>query len=256
MKLQLDRPLIVFDLETTGVNISLDRIVELYAIKISPDGTEQHLHQYFNPTIPIPVEVSQIHGIYDKDVADKPTFASMAQELNQFMRNCDFGGFNSNRFDFPLLVEEFHRANVDFETDSRRFVDAQRIFHRMEPRNLSAAYKFYCNKELLDAHSAKADTEATWEIIRSQVEFYDDLEPNMDYLHEFSGNSEFMDFATRIRRGANGEAIFNFGKHKGHPVKEIFKKEPGYYHWMMNGDFAESTKKVITRVMLSIKTEQ
>lgn len=255
MQLTLNKPLIVFDLETTGIQISKDRIVELYAIKIQPDGQEEHLHMYLNPTVPIPAEVSAIHGIFDKDVADKPTFAEKAQELNQFMLNCDFGGFNSNRFDFPLLVEEFYRAGVDFDVESRKFIDAQRIFHRKEPRNLTAAYKFYCDKELTDAHSAKADTVATWEIIKSQVGHYEDLEPNIDFLHQFSGNSEFMDFATRIKRGPKGEALFNFGKHKGKPVADIFKKEPGYYHWMMNGDFAENTKKVITRIMLSTKSQ-
>ena len=253
MKLRLNRPLIVFDLETTGINISQDRIVELYAIKIQTDGSEEHLHHYINPTIPIPQVVSEIHGIYDKDVADKPTFQELAQELNNFMHNCDFGGFNSNRFDFPLLVEEFYRAGIEFEVESRKFIDAQRIFHRKEPRNLSAAYKFYCKKELVDAHSAKADTEATWNIIKSQVEYYDDLEPDIDALHEFSGNSEFMDFATRIKRGPNGEGLFNFGKFKGHKVADVFKKDPGYYHWMMKGDFAENTKKVITKIMLSTK---
>lgn len=253
MKLRLRRPLIVFDLETTGVNIATDRIVEMYAIKIQPDGTEDHKYHLVNPTVPIPIQASQVHGIYDKDVADKPTFVEIAADLDVFMKDCDFGGFNSNRFDFPLMVEEFYRAGVDFEVESRKFIDAQRIFHKMEPRNLTAAYKFYCNKDLDDAHSAKADTVATWEIIKSQVEHYDELQPDIDYLHEFSGNSEFMDFATRIKRGANGEALFNFGKHKNQSVAEIFKKEPGYYHWMMNGDFAENTKKVITRIMLSTK---
>jgi DNA polymerase-3 subunit epsilon len=255
MNLQLRRPLIVFDLETTGINIAKDRIVELYAIKIQPDGTETHLHHYMNPGVPIPIEASQVHGIYDKDVADKPTFRDLSMELNSFMIDCDFGGFNSNRFDFPLLVEEFTRAGVDFEIESRKFIDAQRIFHRKEPRNLAAAYTFYCGKELIDAHSARADTEATWNIIKSQVEHYADLEPNIDFLHQFSGNSEFMDFAARIKRGPDGEALFNFGKHKGKRVADIFKKEPGYYQWMMGGDFAENTKKVITRIMLSTKQQ-
>lgn len=253
MKLKLRRPLVVFDLETTGVNVATDRIVELYAIKIQPDGQEEHVHHVVNPTIPIPIQASQVHGIYDKDVADKPTFKELAVGLNEFMKNCDFGGFNSNRFDFPLMVEEFYRAGIDFEVESRMFIDAQRIFHRKEPRNLTAAYKFYCDKNLEDAHSAKADTVATWEIIKSQVEHYEDLDPDIESLHEFSGNSEFMDFATRIKRGENGEALFNFGKYKNQSVAEIFKKEPGYYHWMMNGDFAENTKKVITKIMLSTK---
>ena len=247
--------MVVFDLETTGINISQDRIVELYAIKIDVNGEEKHLHQYFNPTIPIPAEVSAIHGIYDADVADKPTFNEKAAELNQFMMHCDFGGFNSNRFDFPLLVEEFYRAGIDFDVDSRKFIDAQRIFHKKEPRNLSAAYKFYCDKDLENAHSAKADTVATWEIIRSQVDHYDDLEPDIDFLNEYSGQSEFMDFSMRIKRGENNEGIFNFGKFKGQKVADVFKKEPSYYDWMMRGDFAENTKKVITRIMLSTKNQ-
>lgn len=245
--------MIVFDLETTGINISQDRIVELYAIKIKTDGSEDHLHQYFNPTIPIPEEVTAIHGISNERVANEPTFAQKAHELNQFMMNADFGGFNSNRFDFPLLVEEFYRAGVDFDIENRKFVDAQRIFHKKEPRNLTAAYKFYCNKELVDAHSAKADTVATWEIIKSQVDHYEDLEPNVEYLDQFSGTSDFLDFATRIKRGPDGEGLFNFGKFKGQKVAEVFKKDPGYYHWMMKGDFAENTKRVITRIMLSSK---
>ncbi|MBR9860821.1 3'-5' exonuclease [bacterium] len=253
MKLRLRRPLVVFDLETTGINISNDRIVELYAIKVQPDGEEQHMHKLINPTIPIPPEVSEIHGIYDADVADKPTFKDLAAEINQFMLNCDFGGFNSNRFDFPLLVEEFYRAGIDFEIEQRKFIDAQRIFHKKEPRNLAAAYKFYCDKELIDAHSAKADTEATWNIIKSQVEHYDDLEPDIDSLHAFSGQSEFLDFAMRIKRGPKNEAIFNFGKHKNKKVMDVFMKEPSYYDWMMRGDFAENTKRVITRVMLELR---
>jgi DNA polymerase-3 subunit epsilon len=233
MKLNLRRPLVVFDLETTGINIANDRIVELYAIKVNPDGEEKHLHEFLNPTIPIPPEVSAIHGIFDKDVADKPTFKEKAAEINQFMMNADFGGFNSNRFDFPLLVEEFYRAGIDFDIESRKFIDAQRIFHKKEPRNLSAAYKFYCNSDLKDAHSAKADTIATWNIINAQVDHYPDLEPDIDFLNEFSGQSEFMDFSMRIKRGEKNEAIFNFGKYRGQKVADIFKKDPSYYDWMM-----------------------
>lgn len=249
MNITLTKPLVVFDLETTGVQVSNDRIVEIYCIKIQLDGSEQHLHQVLNPTIPIPPEVSAIHGIWDKDVADKPTFQAFSEELNMFLGDCDFGGFNSNRFDFPMLAEEFYRAGVAFDTN-RKFIDAQRIYHRMEPRNLTAAYKMYCNKELTDAHSAKADTIATWEIIKAQVDYYEEIEGHIDFLNEFSGESEFYDFARRIKRGENGEAYFNFGKYTGQKVIEVFKENRGYYDWMMKGDFPENTKTVITKLAL------
>jgi DNA polymerase-3 subunit epsilon len=249
VNIKLNKPLIVFDLETTGIQIANDRIVEIYCIKIQPDGSEEHLHHIINPTIPIPPEVSQIHGIWDKDVIGKPTFSELANELNHFMKDCDFGGFNSNRFDFPMLAEEFYRAGVSFNTD-RKFIDAQRIFHRMEPRNLTAAYKFFCNKELTDAHSAKADTVATWEVIKAQVDHYNEIEGDIDFLHSFSGESEFFDFARRIKRGEGGVAYFNFGKYKGQKVVDVFKTNRGYYDWMMNGDFPENTKQVITKLIL------
>ena len=249
MNIKLTRPLVVFDLETTGVQVATDRIVEIYCIKIQPDGSEEHLHQVLNPTVPIPPEVSAIHGIWDKDVIDKPTFQEFSKTLQAFLGVCDFGGFNSNRFDFPLLAEEFYRAGVAFDTN-RKFIDAQRIFHRMEPRNLTAAYKVYCNKELTDAHSAKADTVATWEIIKAQVDYYPEIIGDIDFLNEFSGESEFFDFARRIKRGENGEAYFNFGKYTGQKVVEVFKENRGYYDWMMKGDFPENTKSVITKLAL------
>jgi DNA polymerase-3 subunit epsilon len=248
------RPLVVFDLETTGVQVATDRIVEIYCIKIQPDGSEEHLHQVLNPTVPIPPEVSAIHGIWDKDVIDKPTFQEFSKTLQAFLGVCDFGGFNSNRFDFPLLAEEFYRAGVAFDTN-RKFIDAQRIFHRMEPRNLTAAYKVYCNKELTDAHSAKADTVATWEIIKAQVDYYPEIIGDIDFLNEFSGESEFFDFARRIKRGENGEAYFNFGKYTGQKVVEVFKENRGYYDWMMKGDFPENTKSVITKLALLSKNQ-
>lgn len=249
MNIRLNKPLVVFDLETTGIQIATDRIVEIYCIKIQPNGEEEHLHQLLNPTIPIPPEVSQIHGIWDKDVQGQPTFADFAERLNTFLGDCDFGGFNSNRFDFPMLAEEFYRAGVAFDTN-RKFIDAQRIFHKMEPRNLTAAYKFYCDKDLTDAHSAKADTVATWEIIKAQVEHYDNLQGDINFLHSFSGESEFFDFARRIKRGENGEAYFNFGKFRGQKVTDVFKSNRGYYEWMMQGDFPENTKQVITKLAL------
>ncbi|MDA0778788.1 MAG: 3'-5' exonuclease [Bacteroidetes bacterium] len=254
MNIKLTRPLVIFDLETTGVQVATDRIVEIYCIKIQPDGSEEHLHQLLNPTVPIPPEVSAIHGIWDKDVIDKPTFQEFSTMLNAFLGDCDFGGFNSNRFDFPLLAEEFYRAGVSFDTN-RKFIDAQRIFHRMEPRNLTAAYKVYCNKELTDAHSAKADTVATWEIIKAQVDYYPEIIGDIDFLNEFSGESEFFDFARRIKRGENGEAYFNFGKYAGQKVVEVFKENRGYYDWMMKGDFPENTKSVITKLALLSKNQ-
>ena len=254
MNIKLTRPLVIFDLETTGVQVATDRIVEIYCIKIQPDGSEEHLHQLLNPTVPIPPEVSAIHGIWDKDVIDKPTFQEFSKTLQAFLGVCDFGGFNSNRFDFPLLAEEFYRAGVAFDTN-RKFIDAQRIFHRMEPRNLTAAYKVYCNKELTDAHSAKADTVATWEIIKAQVDYYPEIIGDIDFLNEFSGESEFFDFARRIKRGENGEAYFNFGKYTGQKVVEVFKENRGYYDWMMKGDFPENTKSVITKLALLSKNQ-
>lgn len=251
MNLILNRPLVVFDLETTGINTSKDRIVELYMIKILPDGSRTELFQRFNPGIPIPPEITAIHGISNEDVASEPNFESKATELNAFLNNCDFAGFNSNKFDFPMLVEEFYRANIDFEVSKRKFIDAQKIFHFMEPRNLSAAFKFYCNKDLDNAHSAKADTEATWEIIQAQLNKYQQLQPNVDFLHEFSGQNNMVDLAGRMILNDKKEVVFNFGKHKGKKVTDVFKTDFGYYDWMMNGDFPLQTKKVLTQLKLS-----
>jgi DNA polymerase-3 subunit epsilon len=215
-----------------------------------PDGEEKHLHQLLNPGIPIPPEISALHGIYDAHVKDKPTFAEKAGVLKDFIGNSDLGGFNSNKFDFPMLVQEFHRAEVEFNITDRKFVDAQRIFHAMEPRNLSAAYRFYCQKELENAHSAKADTIATWEIIKRQLEVYPQLENNIDTLNKISGQDKLVDLAGRIIRNEAGNEVFNFGKHRGKTVEEILKKEPSYYDWMMNGDFPENTKRVLTELRL------
>jgi DNA polymerase III subunit epsilon len=250
MTLKLNKPLVIFDLETTGVNVATDRIVEIYLIKVMPDGEEKHWHLRINPTIPIPAVTSAIHGIYDADVVDKPTFAEIAPKLKSFIGNADFGGFNSNRFDFPMLVEEFYRSDIDFSIIGRKFVDAQRIFHTMEPRNLSAAYKFYCDKTLENAHTAQADTEATWEIIKSQLIRYPELEPTVDYLNKVSGQDKLVDLAGRMIRNEQDTIVFNFGKHKGRPVDDVLKKESSYYDWMMNGDFPENTKRVLTELRL------
>ena len=254
MPLVLKKPLVIFDLETTGINVSKDRIIDIFLIKAYPDGKEEKLYKRLNPGVKIPADTSAIHGIYDKDVEGCPTFAEVAHELNAFIGDADFAGFNSNRFDFPLLVEEFYRAGVDFDTVKRKFVDAQRIFHVKEPRNLAAAYRFYCNENLENAHSAEADTEATWEIIKAQVDKYDDLPNTVDALHSFSGQNDLVDLAGRIRRNKDGEPIFAFGKHKAKTVEEVFKRDPSYFEWMMKGDFPENTKRVITRLMLQLKT--
>ncbi len=253
LPLNLNRPLIIFDLETTGVSISKDRIVEISCIKIFPNGEEAIRTQRINPQMLIPAEVTAIHGISDADVADMPTFANVAREFALFMQGCDFGGFNSNKFDFPMLVEEFLRAGIDFDPENRKFVDAQRIFHMMEPRNLKAAYKFYCNKDLENAHSAEADTKATWEVLKSQVERYPQLQNNIEYLHQFSGQSNNVDLAGRMIFNDKGVEVFNFGKHKNKPVLQVLKAEPSYYQWMMDNDFSLDTKRHLTRIKLREK---
>lgn len=250
MFIQIHRPLVFFDLETTGINTTTDRIIEIYLIKVMPDGSEDHKRYLINPGIPIPAQASAIHGIYDKDVADQPTFAEIARELSGYLDNCDFAGFNSNRFDFPMLVEEFLRYNIDFDIENRKFIDVQRIFHVLEPRNLAAALRFYCGKDLVNAHSAEADTQATFEILKAQISKYDQLEPTIEFLHHFSGQSNLVDLAGRIIKNEKGEEVFNFGKHKGKTVEYVFKTEPSYYDWMMKGDFAQQTKNVLTRLRL------
>jgi DNA polymerase-3 subunit epsilon len=250
MKLHLKRPLVVFDLETTGTSVNLDRIVEFSFIKVMPEGTETIKTLRFNPGIPIPLEVSLIHGIYDDDVKEAPMFKIKAKELAEEFMGCDFAGFNSNKFDFPLLVEEFLRAGVEFDVENRKFVDAQRIFHMMEQRTLTAAYKFYCNKELINAHSAEADTIATLEVLKAQIERYESLENDVEFLHNFTKQDKNVDLAGRIIYNKDGIPVFNFGKHKGKVVQEVFKTDFGYYDWMMNGDFAEDTKRRLTKIKL------
>lgn len=253
LNLQLNKPLIVFDLETTGISISNDRIVEIACIKVFPDGREETRTERINPGMPIPAEVTAIHGISDADVADKPSFAELAHELANFMQGCDFAGFNSNKFDFPLLVEEFLRAGVDFDVENRRFIDAQRIYHMMEPRNLSAAYRFYCDQNLENAHSAVADTQATWEIIQAQITRYPQLKNTIEELGKISGQHNLVDLAGRMIYNPDGKEIFNFGKHRGKLVEQIFKQEPGYYQWMMDNDFSLDTKRRLTKIKLRMK---
>ncbi len=260
-KLNLKNPLVVFDLETTGTNISNDRIVEMAMIKVLPDGTTEEKHRRINPTIPIPMETSLIHGIYDEDVKDEPTFKQVARSLAQWLEGCDLGGFNVVGFDIPMLVEEFLRANVDFEVDNRKFVDAQKIFHIMEKRNLSAALKFYCDKELKNAHSALADTKATYDVLLAQVERYEGQEavdPLGNKIATIENDaaalsqlvtSKMIDLAGRMVF-KEGVEVFNFGKHRGKPVAEILKKEPSFYDWMMKGDFPLDTKRKLTQIKL------
>ena len=253
MKLNLKRPLVFFDLETTGVDTAKDRIVEISMVKVMPDGEEIVRTRLINPQMHIPEDATAVHGITDEDVKDQPTFAQIAKSLSQFIEGCDFGGFNSNRFDLPMLVEEFLRAGVDVDFKNRKFIDVQNIFHKMEQRTLVAAYKFYCNKDLTDAHSAEADTRATYEVLKAQLDRYSELQNDVAALAEFSSRGETVDYAGRIVYNDKGEEVFNFGKYKGVKVSEVFQREPSYYDWMMNGDFPLYTKKVISEIRLREK---
>lgn len=248
MKLQLTRPLAFIDLETTGVNISLDRIVEIAIVKINPDGTQQVKRKLINPMMPIPKGASDVHGITDDMVKDAPVFKQVANEIKQFIDHCDIGGYNSNRFDIPMLIEEFLRVGIDFSTDGRKLVDVQKVFHMMEQRTLSAAYKFYCQKTLDGAHSAEVDATATWEVLEAQVERYPQIGNTVESIVKFTGEDDIVDFARRFIR-ENGVEIFNFGKHKGKPVTQVLKEEPQYYDWMMKGDFPMNTKQKLTEIL-------
>lgn len=250
MQLHLKNPIVFFDLETTGINIASDRIVELSVLKVNVNGSEEVYTRRINPEMPIPKQSSDIHGIYDADVKDAPTFKSIARELAKFMEGCDIGGFNSNKFDIPLLAEEFMRVGVDFDMQKRRFIDVQTIFHKMERRTLEAAYKFYCDKDLTEAHSAEADTRATYEVLKAQLDRYPELENDVVALSKFSTQNRNVDFAGRIVYNDKDEEVFNFGKYKGVKVVEVLEKDPGYYGWMMNGDFPLYTKKVLTNIKL------
>jgi DNA polymerase-3 subunit epsilon len=255
MNLNLEKPLSFFDLETTGINISHDRIVEISILKVLPDGTEENYTRKVNPTIPIPEEVSEIHGIWDKDVASEPTFEQLANEIKEFFGDSNLAGYNSDRFDIPLLVEEFMRCDVDFEIEKRKTIDVQTIFFKMEQRTLSAAYKFYCDKTLENAHSAEADTLATFEVLKSQLDRYETLENDTEFLSKFSiQGGQSVDFAKRIVKNKKGEIVLNFGKHKGVDINTVFKKEPSYYSWMLNGDFPMYTKKVLKELYATFKS--
>lgn len=253
MQLNLKRPIIFFDLETTGVDTVHDRIVEISMVKVMPSGEEIVRTRRLNPQMPIPREATAIHGITDDDVRNEPTFAQIAKSLASFMEGCDLGGFNSNRFDLPLLVEEFLRAGVDVDFKQCKFVDVQNIFHKMEQRTLVAAYKFYCDKDLADAHSAEADTRATYEVLKAQLDRYPSLENDLDYLAEFSSRGETVDYAGRIVYDDKGREVFGFGKYRGRSVEEIFASEPSYYNWMMSIDLPLYTKKVITEIKFRLQ---
>jgi len=266
MNLNLKNPIVFLDLETTGMNIVTDRIVEIALIKVHPDGREEEKQFRVNPEMPIPEAVSKIHGIYDEDVKDKPTFKALAKTIANFIEGCDFGGFNSNRFDIPLLAEEFLRADVDLDLKKRKFIDVQAIFHKMEKRTLAAAYKFYCQKPLEDAHTAMADTRATYEVLKAQLDVYQDetyedahgkvtkpIINDINALSEFSAYDTNVDYVGRIVYDENGVETINFGKNKGIPVEKVLREQPGYYTWIMNNEFPLYTKKVLTAIKLRMK---
>ena len=250
MQLNLKNPIVFFDLETTGINISTDRIVEISYIKVYPDGREETKTMRINPGMPIPPESTAVHGITDADVADCPTFKEVAKSIANDLEGCDLAGYNSNRFDVPLLVEELLRADVQFDMSRRKLIDVQVVFHKMEQRTLSAAYKFYCDKDLEDAHSAQADTHATYEVLKAQLDRYPQLRNDVTALSEFTSYTRNVDLAGRIIYNEQGVEVFNFGKYKGRSVAEVFRTDTGYYGWMMQGDFLLNTKNVITNIKL------
>lgn len=251
MQLKLNRPIIFFDIEATGLNVASDRIVELCYIKLYPNGKEEVKTQRFNPGLHISAEASSVNGIYDEDVANCPRFKEKAAELAQTFTGCDLAGFNSNHFDIPLLVEEFIRAGVDFDITGAKFVDVQGIFHKMEKRDLTSAYKFYCNKNLEDAHTAEADTRATLEVLEAQLDRYaDTLQNNVTFLADFSRRNRNVDLAGRIVYNDQGVETINFGKYRGRAVSEVLQRDPGYFSWIMQGDFTQNTKQAFMRIKL------
>lgn len=250
MNLSLKNPLIFFDLETTGTDIANDRIVEISYLKVHPNGMEETKTLLINPGVPIPIEASEVHGIYDKDVASAPTFKEVAKIIARDFEGADLAGYNSNRFDVPLLAEEFIRADADIDMTKRKFIDVQTIFHKKEQRTLSAAYKFYCEKEIENAHSAEADTKATYEVLKAQLDKYPDLQNEVAFLADFSSFNRNVDFAGRIVYNEKNEEVINFGKYKGQLVTDVLQKDPGYYGWVMNADFTLHTKQVFTKIKL------
>ena len=250
MKLNLKNPIIFFDVETTGLDVAKDRIIEISTLKIAPDGSEESKTRRINPTIPIAKEAQAVHGISDADVADCPIFAEIAKSLASYMEGCDLAGYNSLKFDIPILAEEFIRAGVNFDFRKRKLIDVQAIFYKMEPRTLSAAYRFYCSKNLENAHSAEADTRATYEVLQSQLDRYEELQNDMAHLSEYSNANKMLDYAGRFILNDKDEPIITFGKHKGKRVADVLATEPTYYNWIMSNDFTLDTKRVLTELRL------
>jgi DNA polymerase-3 subunit epsilon len=255
MQLNLKNPLVFFDLETTGISITKDRIIEISYLKVKPDGSEERKTRRINPQMPIPEQATAIHGITDDDVKDCPTFKEVAKSLAMQIEGCDMAGYNSNRFDIPMLTEEFLRAGVQIDLSKCRFIDVQTIFHKMEQRNLVAAYKFYCGKELSGAHSAESDTRATYEVLMSQLDRYPELENDVDALSKFSSFSNHVDFAGRMIYNEDGDEVIHFGRYKGLLVRDVLKKDQSYYEWMMQGDFPLDTKRRLAEIWLRQKDE-
>lgn len=257
MNIKLQKSLAIFDLEATGLNVTHDRIVEIAVVKIAPDGSTSNFNRRVNPEIPIPKEVSQIHGIYDEDIKDAPTFKEIIPELETFLEDCDFAGYNSNKFDLPMLAEELLRAESNFDLSTRKHIDVQNIFHKMEQRTLIAAYKFYCQKELNNAHNALADAQATWEVLDAQISHYQELSGDVEFLADFSRHNDMdrADFAGRLAYNKKGDVVYNFGKHKNKTIAEVHKIEPGYYGWMLDADFPLYTKQRLRKEMERIKKE-
>lgn len=250
MKLNLKNPIVFFDLETTGISIVSDRIVEISYLKVYPNGDEESKTKRINPEMPIPPQSTQIHGITDEDVKDAPTFKAIAKSLAAQLEGCDLAGYNSNRFDIPLLAEEFLRAGVDIDLMKRKFVDVQTIFHKKEQRTLAAAVKFYCDIDLENAHSAEADTKATYEVLKAQLDRYPDLKNDIVFLAEYSSYTNNVDFAGRVVYNEKKQEVINFGKYKGRLVEDILREDPGYYSWIIQGDFTLHTKKIFTSIKL------
>lgn len=258
MNIQLANSLAIFDLEATGLNVTQDRIVEIAIVKIAPDGSRSDFHSRVNPEVPIPAESTAIHGISDADVSNSPTFKTLLPELEAFLSDADFAGYNSNKFDLPLLAEELLRAGSTFDLSQKKHIDVQNIFHKMEQRTLVAAYKFYCQKNLEDAHTAMADANATWEVLDAQIQRYDELNADVDFLSEFSryGDTTRLDFAGRLAYDEKGLPIYNFGKHKGRTIEEVMNLEPGYHGWMLDADFPLYTKQCLRQAVQAIKEKR
>ena len=252
MRVKLDRPICFFDLETTGAKVGKDRIVEIAILRVDTNNQESQKVWRINPEMDISFQATQVHGISNQMVEKEPNFAHYSNEIYQFIKGCDLAGFNAIKFDIPILVEELIRADIDFDFSRIRMIDSQVIYHKKEPRNLSAALKFYCNKDLENAHSALDDTIATYEVFKAQLDRYDDLEPNMDFLNEYTKRNNNLDFAGKIRIDSDNDAIFAFGKYAGQKVTDVFKSDKGYYSWIMKGDFPEYTKKIFTKLKLSL----